>query len=167
MKELWDAYDKDINKQELTLVRGEKIPKGYYHLVSEIIVYHKDKIILLTQRSFDKKIAPGLYEASSSGSVLKGETPLEAAKRELYEETGIKVTELIPTYKEIHEEFQTIFYGFIAKVDIQKDSIVLQKEETINYIWLSKEELLKLIQTDKYIPSHIKRLKEGLEKLDD
>ena len=42
MAELWDAYDKKFNKIEnTTLVRGETIPDGIYHLVSEVIVKHK------------------------------------------------------------------------------------------------------------------------------
>lgn len=43
MAELWDAYDKKFNKIEnTTLVRGETIPDGIYHLVSEVIVKHTD-----------------------------------------------------------------------------------------------------------------------------
>ncbi|AGS05422.1 MAG: hypothetical protein E6382_03170 [Streptococcus lutetiensis] len=33
------------------LVCGEKIPKGVYHLVSEVIVRHQDGTYLLTQRN--------------------------------------------------------------------------------------------------------------------
>ncbi|WP_270277945.1 hypothetical protein [Streptococcus infantarius] len=33
------------------LVRGEKIPKGVYHLVSEVIMRHQDGAYLLTQRN--------------------------------------------------------------------------------------------------------------------
>lgn len=33
--ELWDAYDRELNKLGgVTLVRGEKVPDGMYHLVS-------------------------------------------------------------------------------------------------------------------------------------
>ena len=43
MAEIWDAYDKEFNKiDNVTLVRGENIPDGMYHLVGEIIVKHKD-----------------------------------------------------------------------------------------------------------------------------
>ena len=35
--ELWDAYDEKLNKIEgVTLIRGETIPEGMFHLVSEI-----------------------------------------------------------------------------------------------------------------------------------
>ena len=42
------------------------------------------------QRDWSKPNNPGLWEAGASGSVIKGEKFLDAAKRELFEETGIK-----------------------------------------------------------------------------
>ena len=55
MAELWDAYDKKFNKIEnTTLVRGEAIPDGIYHLVSEVIVKHTDGSYLLMQRDLRK-----------------------------------------------------------------------------------------------------------------
>ena len=39
--EIWDAYDEKLNKIEgMTLVRGEEVPDGVFHLVCEIIVKH-------------------------------------------------------------------------------------------------------------------------------
>jgi hypothetical protein len=41
--EKWDAYDRHLNKiDNLTLFRGDVIPEGVFHLVSEIIVKHTD-----------------------------------------------------------------------------------------------------------------------------
>ena len=49
--ELWDAYERDFNKiPNVSLVRGEKIPEGVYHLVCDIIVRHTDGSYLLMQR---------------------------------------------------------------------------------------------------------------------
>ena len=46
--ELWDAYDESFNKIDgMTLIRGEEIPDGVFHLVSEIIVKHTDGTYLL------------------------------------------------------------------------------------------------------------------------
>ena len=43
MIEKWDAYDKYFNKiADGSLIRGEVIPDGVYHLVGEIIVKHTD-----------------------------------------------------------------------------------------------------------------------------
>ena len=50
--ELWDAYDQELNKLGgVTLARGEEVPDGMYHLVSEVIVKHTDGEFLLMQRA--------------------------------------------------------------------------------------------------------------------
>ena len=83
--ELWDAYDKDFQKiAGKTLVRGELIPQGLYHLVCDIIVRHADGAYLLMQRD-PRKPWGGMWEATAGGSALAGETPLECAARELRE----------------------------------------------------------------------------------
>ena len=49
--ELWDAYDAKLNKIDgMTLIRGEEVPDGVFHLVCEIIVRHADGTYLLMQR---------------------------------------------------------------------------------------------------------------------
>ena len=41
--EVWDAYNKEFEKIEgMTLIRGEAIPDGIYHLVCDVIVKHTD-----------------------------------------------------------------------------------------------------------------------------
>ena len=92
--ELWDAYDKNFQKiPGKTLVRGELIPQGLYHLVCDVIVRHADGVYLLMQRD-PRKPWGGMWEATAGGSALAGETPLECAARELREETGIVSTDL-------------------------------------------------------------------------
>ena len=89
MPEIWDAYDKELNKiDNVQLIRGEPIPDGFYHLVCDIVVKHTDGTYLLMQRDF-KKTFGGMWELTAGGSALAGETPLEGAMRELREETGI------------------------------------------------------------------------------
>ena len=45
--------------------------------------------MLVTQRDYNKPNYPGLFESGAAGSILKGETFLVGAIRELREETGI------------------------------------------------------------------------------
>ena len=52
--ELWDAYDVRGNSLEHTLIRGEEVPAGEYHLVADILVRHTDGSFLLTQRDPQK-----------------------------------------------------------------------------------------------------------------
>ena len=92
--ELWDAYTRDFEKQPgVTLVRGEAIPEGLYHLVSDVLVQHADGDFLLMQRD-PRKPFGGLWEATAGGSALRGENPLACAHRELLEETGVSTDTL-------------------------------------------------------------------------
>ncbi|MDT3993974.1 NUDIX hydrolase, partial [Mammaliicoccus fleurettii] len=91
--EKWDAYDIHLNKLDFDLIRGEKIKDNVFHLVSEVVIINSDGNYLAMRRDFDKSY-PGLYEVSVGGSVLRGESPIQAAKRETFEETGINISDL-------------------------------------------------------------------------
>ena len=122
MPELWDAYDNNFNKMNgITLVRGEPIPDGIYHLVCEIIIKHMDGTYLLMQRDF-RKAYGGMWEVSAGGSALMGENPLTGAIRELKED--------------------------LCVTDCGKDSVILQEGETIAYKWIDRNTLLKMSEEE-------------------
>ncbi|MBE5962169.1 MAG: NUDIX hydrolase [Lachnospiraceae bacterium] len=142
--ELWDAYDRKLNKVDgITLVRGEIIPDGLYHLVSEIIVKHKDGTYLLMQRDYTKRLG-GKWEASAGGAALCGESSIDCAKRELYEETGIKAEAIMELGVIVNDIQKTYYVQFLCYTDCNKDSISLQKGETIAYRWVTEEELRQM-----------------------
>lgn len=145
MKELWDAYKPDGSLSGDVLVRGEPIPAEYRHGVTEVLVLHQDGSILVMQRDFKKPSKPGMWEASAGGSVLKGETFSDGAKRELLEETGISRGTWKFLYRNITSS--TIYDGFLCITDQAKDTIQLQEGETIDYRWTTPEELRILMQT--------------------
>jgi 8-oxo-dGTP pyrophosphatase MutT (NUDIX family) len=161
--ELWDAYREDGTVAGCNLVRGEVIPDGLFHLVSEIIVRHEDGMFLLMQRDLEKLNFPGLYVASAGGSALIGEGPYDAAIRELKEETGVEAQELEQIYK--CKSKDTIYYGYLCKTNCDKNSIKLEKGETISYLWLRKEEFLEFIESDHYMQSHKDRMRDYLEMI--
>lgn len=142
--ELWDAYDAHLNViGGQVLVRGKKIPKGVYHLVSEVIVRHQDGTYLLTQRDSRKNLG-GMWEATAGGSALQGESPLECAKRELREETGIVTGDFVEVGRVLHQRHQTYYVNYLCHTDVDKDSIVLQEGETSAYKWVTAEELRQM-----------------------
>ena len=144
MIEIWDAYDGQLNKLEgIDLVRGEKIPDGMYHLVSEIIVRHDDGTYLLMQRDFNKHLG-GKWELSAGGSALKGETPMECARRELQEETGIAFGEMKELGRILHEGHHSLYVEYLCVTDWDKHAIRLQVGETVNYRWVDKNEILRM-----------------------
>jgi 8-oxo-dGTP pyrophosphatase MutT (NUDIX family) len=161
--EIWDAYLEDGTLAGCDLIRGEAISPGLFHLVSEIIVRHKDGTYLLMQRDYNKPNYPGLYEASAGGSALKGEDAYSAAIRELKEETGIEAKELVQIYHCNMED--AIYIGFLCETDCDKHAITLQKDETISYIWLEKDKFLRFVESDQYIEVHRKRLEGFCHKI--
>ncbi len=144
MPEIWDAYDRDFNKIEnVTLVRGEPIPDGLYHLVCDIVVKHTDGTYLLMQRDLQKNFG-GRWELTAGGSALIGETPLEGAMRELREETGIASSDFKELRRVVNEQRHFVCVVYFCLTDCDKNSVTLQEGETIDYKWVTKEEILKM-----------------------
>ena len=142
--ELWDAYDRNLEKIEgMTLIRGEKIPEGVYHLVCDIIVRHTDGEYLLMQRD-SRKHYGGMWEATAGGSALQGENPLDCAIRELREETGIRAEYLEEVGRVRAAGRNAIYCEFLCITDCKKDSIILQEGETSAYQWVTQDELLSM-----------------------
>ena len=142
--ELWDAYDEDCKIIEgVTLTRGEKVPDGMYHLVSDVIVRHEDGEYLLMQRD-PRKHYGGMWEATAGGSALKGETAYECAVRELREETGISSEDLEEVGREVDAGTCTIYVEFLCVTDADKDGVTLQEGETSAFRWVTKDELLAM-----------------------
>ena len=140
--ELWDAYDENFRRMEgVSLVRGEPIPAGVYHLVCDVLVRHMDGSYLLMRRD-PRKHYGGLWEATAGGSALRGEAPLDCARRELREETGIQAEEL----RELGRvrSANTHYVEFLCVTDGPKDRVTLQEGETVAYRWVSREELIAL-----------------------
>lgn len=148
--EVWDAYYPDGTLAGVDLVRGEQIPEAYRHAVAEVFVMHKDGSILMMQRDFNKLGFPGFWECGAGGSVVKGETFEEGAKRELREETGISPSSLVEVHTIVTQE--TIYKGYYCITDAAKESVSLQEGETIAYKWLEKEEFLKMYHSKQCVP---------------
>lgn len=161
--EVWDAYFADGSLADIELVRGEAIPEGLYHLVSDILVRHVDGDYLLMQRDYKKPNFGGYFDASAGGSALKGEDEMACAKRELYEETGI----LAETLERVgrYTSANTIYYQFLCTTDCDKSSILLQKGETISYKWVGEKTFIEFIDSDKMIPSKRARYYEYFKRM--
>ena len=161
--ELWDAYDKDFNKiYGVTLVRGEAVPEGIYHLVADVIVRHTDGEYLLMQRDPQKHYG-GMWEATAGGSALKGETPYECAVRELREETGIESNELTKVGVDVSDETRTIYVEFLCVTDCDKDCVALQEAETSAYKWVTREDLLSM-KKEELVTKRMQGFVEELKK---
>ena len=158
--EIWDAYDREGKKTGQTLVRGERLPQGVYHLVSCVVVRHTDGDFLILRRSAQKENWPNILEIGVGGCALQGEDALTCAIRELYEETGIKAHTLTPTGRYTDHSAHTIYEGYLCVTDIPKDRIRLLPEENSAYYWYTTQEFLEFFRSDRCLDRFKRRLKE-------
>lgn len=163
--ELWDAYTADGKPANKVLIRGEPVPEGLYHMVCEILIMHKDGSFLCMKRASTKPNYPNFYEATAGGSALKGEDKWQCIKRELREETGLTCNNITEIACNINESENGIYYSFIGTVDCEKDSVKLQQGETEEYKWLTKEEFIDFINSDRIIDVQKKRFLSYYRKM--
>ncbi len=127
--------------------------KGLWHRVSVIYLYNDQGEILVQHR------ADGRLDHSSAGHVDPGESYLQAAKRELEEELGVKNITLEEVGKDRSESVKR--NGDINRhqytiYKCKANPIELNKEEVKAVYWEKPENILKDIQKD---PEHIKYTK--------
>ena len=163
--ELWDAYTRNGVKTGGVLVRDQKMSPGIYHLVCEVLVRHVDGSYLCMIRSHEKPNYPGYPECTAGGSALLGEDPLTCIRRELREETGIECAEFEEVSRTIRESYSTIFHNYVCTVDWPKDAITIQEGETEGYQWLSEQEFIELLNSDRMIPGQPERMEDWFRKM--
>lgn len=151
--ELWDAYDQDGRLLGFDLVRGEPMPEGVWHMVVEVYAVTTGGQVLVTKRHPDKPW--GNHWEITGGAVLKGETPVEGALRELREETGIQVTadQLHPVYIQARrgiDGLSTIYNSFLVFFAPEEQVICLQEGETVDYRLLSYEAYQQFVRTEEF-----------------
>jgi len=110
-----------------------------------VLIYTKNKDILILKKNNGKDMWQ-----SVTGSVNDGESVDDAAKREVYEETGLNTDNIINCNKqyifEIYEMWRYKYddnvthnteHVFLLELDERKD-IVIDKEEHVSYEWTSR-----------------------------
>lgn len=114
--------------------------------------------ILLQKRSPDKDSYPGCLDISSAGHIPAGDEVVDSAIREMKEELGITILpEQLHFCGKRKFSFQDVFHGkpffdrqvsfvYIVWMDIEKDTMDLQKEEIEDVIWMDFEECIKMVE---------------------
>ena len=142
--ELIDVFDENENFLNYSVDRNEVHEKNLWHRHASAWIMNHDGLILLQQRAFDKKKNPGKW-AKTGGHVDAGETCIDALKREVYEEIGIKINDedIIPisVFKSDNPNEHFFSYGYIILTDLKENEFKLQKEEVNSVKYFSIEEL--------------------------
>ena len=138
MDELIDILTPKGEPTGKTALKSEAHKHGWFHATVHIWLFTKDKKILLQQRGFNKKVFPGLWDISVAGHIAAGEDIITAAKREVFEEIGVKLTDkdLIKIGTRLHHVKHEngiidneLHHVFIAELKVPVESLIIQKEE--------------------------------------
>lgn len=148
--EIWDLVDEEGNITGKTIIKGEPIPKGYYHLGADVWIINSENKILIQKRSSKKRLEPNKW-AMTGGSTKKGETTIETIERETLEELGIKLNtnelKLITSYKT-----DTVWiYQYIIRQDIDLKEIAMQEDEVSEVKWVTYEEIENLFKNNQFM----------------
>ena len=142
--EIWDLYDGNGQKTGRTMVRGEEVPAGLYHLGVHIWPMNSRGEFLVQKRSMAVQWKPGIW-AVTGGSAMAGEDALTAARRELREELGVDAGQ---------DELRKIaclrrtnsFCGvYSLRIDWPAERFVLQREEVSAVQWCDSARLMRMV----------------------
>lgn len=103
-----------------------------------VIVDKENKFLLLKRSDDPKQWMPSKW-ALVGGSVENDETPEEACKREVKEETGLEINKFIKTFS-IQRKPNSIEHIFASRFDGDPTDITLNDENT-NYGWYDISEM--------------------------
>ena len=125
--------------------------------IAVIILYNRDKKILLQHRSEDAKRLPG-YWAFFGGGIEEGEIPEEAVKREAMEELNYELEgpKLIMTQKFTWKEDQNTKYVFVEEYD-QDKKITLGEGQGLKWYCFSELDKLKIVDHDMEVLKYVEK----------
>lgn len=138
MDELLDILTSEGKPTGKTALKSEAHKKGWFHTTVHIWLFTIDKKLVLQKRARTKKVFPGLWDISVAGHVTAGESILDAAKREVFEEIGLLLQENdfykigARKHQIIHEngiidnEFHQVF---IAELKVDVSALKIQTAE--------------------------------------
>ncbi len=150
--ELWDVYDKAREKTGKVMKRGTPFEDEAYHLIVHVCLFNSKDEMLIQQRQSFKAGWPNMWDVTAGGCAITGDSSQKAAERELFEEIGytIDLSNIRPHLTMNFEVGFDDYYLVEAEVDI--DTLKLQFEEVQRVKWASKDEILKLMDSDVFIP---------------
>ena len=158
--EVWDLYTKYREKTGKEHIRGEKIPEGCYHLVVHVWIRNNKGEYLISQRSADRPAFPLMWECVG-GSVIKGESSIEGAIREVKEEVGLDLEQeagklLFSKIRGTDVKYECKAYNDIMDVWLFNYSGEVQLEtaitnEVADCKWMTVSEIRKLYEEKKLV----------------
>lgn len=152
MEEIIDLYDKHMQKLEQTWVRSKTLPENTFRYVVHVCVFNSNGEMLIQRRAEDGKKYSHLWDITLGGGVKAGDTPQQAATRELEEELGYfyDFSQARPVLTVHFDKGFDDYYILNEDVDLSK--LTLQKEEVCDVKWASEKQIFEMIKSGEFIP---------------
>ena len=142
-----DLFDASGKRLGTTIVRGDPMPEGTYVLSVSIFTVNDKGEILLTLRAPEKPNFPNMWEITAGGAIA-GESGIEAALRELREETGIKAGRDELQLLRVIREPSAFVECYLYRTNLPGSAVVLQEGETVAARFTSIKRFEELLHTD-------------------
>lgn len=103
--------------------------------------------VLMQKRTADRKVDPSTWTCAAIGTVTADDSYEATAKREMYEEIGVKNIPLKPTRTLLCKSSvgSRWYKGFTAICGKPIDTFTIQEEEVSEIQWLDKKKVLEEI----------------------
>ena len=158
--EYLDIYDEQRRWLGYSRPRGASYMPGEYHLIVHVCLMNERGEMLIQQRSDSVAKWPGMWDLTIGGHVLAGETPEQAAEREVQEELGLQIilSEAGTVEMTIQNRLDTIFVvpvkcvrEYDGDAEHLLKNLVLQEEEVKAVRWASIEEIRSMIENRRFL----------------
>lgn len=142
--ERWDLYDAQGRRTGRTMLRGEEVPAGLYHLAVHIWPRNSRGEFLVQRRAPGVQWKPNLW-AVTGGSAIAGEDAQTAARRELREEIGYDARDGELEQVACLRRTNSFCGVFSLRIDWPAEQFVLQPEEVSAVQWCDSAKLMRMI----------------------
>ena len=153
--EMIDIIDSEGNKNGIIMPKNEVHSAGLWHQTIHVWFINSKNEVLLQCRAESKINYPNMWDISVAGHVSSGESPDQAALREINEEIGVDLNyseiKLIGIIKNkrvlnkgtyLNNEFN---YVYLIKKDLNLNELILQSVEVKDIKWLAISEFKKWV----------------------
>lgn len=153
MSEFWDIYDVNRKPTGRTVERGKPMAQDEYHIVVEAIIRNPKGEFLISKRTANKHF-PLMWEFTG-GSVLAGESSLDGAVREAYEELGIDLSSapvtLFASGIRQYRSFPDFNDIWLFDFDCNINEITLCEDETCDAMWATPQQIRDMLANKEFV----------------
>ena len=150
MVDVVDDDDRVVATVSRTAMRAQRLQ----HRSVSVAVISTDGRLLVHRRADNKDVWPGMWDIAAGGVVAAGEGYLDAARRELAEELGVKAGSLEYLGKAAFADEAVALIGS-CYVTVSDGPFSFTDGEIAEVRWVTRPELEALMATEAFVPDSL------------